>query len=64
MSPDNGHNSTRAPSSSPVISHSAWIMLIVISTVGLIPMYGETVIIPAIPDIIKEFEINYNLCNH
>lgn len=42
------------------ISRSAWITLIVTSSVCLIPMYGETVIIPAIPDIIKEFEITYN----
>ncbi|MGB0005001.1 MAG: MFS transporter, partial [Nitrososphaeraceae archaeon] len=42
------------------ISRSAWITLIVVSSVGLIPMYGETVIIPAIPDIIKEFGITYS----
>lgn len=32
----------------------------VISSVVLIPMYGETVIIPAIPDFIKEFGITYS----
>lgn len=42
------------------ICRSAWITLIVVSSVGLIPMYGETVIIPAIPDIIKEFGITYS----
>src|SRR5919198_6027249 len=46
--------------SSPVISRSSWITLIVICSIGLIPMYGETVIIPALPDIIKEFGITYN----
>ena len=53
---------TIAPSSSSpaTISRSAWITLIVISSVGLIPMYGETVIIPAIPDFIKEFGITYS----
>ena len=53
---------TTAPSSSSpaTISRSAWITLIVISSVGLIPMYGETVIIPAIPDFIKEFGITYS----
>ena len=56
--------STIAPSSSSsspaTISSSAWITLIVISSVVLIPMYGETVIIPAIPDFIKEFGITYS----
>jgi MFS family permease len=56
---NNRHNPTTAPSSSPAISRSAWIILIVLSSVGLIPMYGETVIIPAIPDFIKEFGISY-----
>jgi MFS family permease len=60
MSSNHRHNPTTAPSSSPAISRSAWIILIVISSVGLIPMYGETVIIPAIPDFIKEFGITYN----
>jgi MFS family permease len=60
MSSNHRHNPTTAPSSSPAISRSAWITLIVISSVGLIPMYGETVIIPAIPDFIKEFVITYN----
>jgi MFS family permease len=59
MSSNNRHNPTTAPSSSPAISRSAWITLVVISSVGLIPMYGETVIIPAIPDFIKEFGITY-----
>jgi cyclopropane fatty-acyl-phospholipid synthase-like methyltransferase len=44
MSSNHRHNPTTAPSSSPAISRSAWIILIVISSVGLIPMYGETVI--------------------
>lgn len=57
MSSNNRHNPTQ--SSSPAISRSAWIILIVLSSVGLIPMYGETVIIPAIPDFIKEFGISY-----
>jgi MFS family permease len=60
MSSNHRHNPTTSPSSSPAISRSAWITLIVISSVGLIPMYGETVIIPAIPDFIKEFGITYN----
>jgi MFS family permease len=59
MSSNNRHNPTTAPSSSPAIARSAWITLLVISSVGLIPMYGETVIIPAIPDFIKEFGITY-----
>ena len=52
--------SSSSSSSPATISRSAWITLIVISSVGLIPMYGETVIIPAIPDFIKEFGITYS----
>jgi hypothetical protein len=59
MSPDDRHNPTAA--SLPTVPHSAWITLIVISSVGLIPMYGENVIImPATPDLIKEFGKTYN----
>ena len=34
MSSNNRHNPTTAPSSSPAISRSAWITLLVISSVG------------------------------
>jgi len=42
------------------ISYSAWMTLIILSCLGLIAMYAETMILPAIPDFIKDFNITYN----
>lgn len=43
------------------ISNSAWMTLIILSCLGLIAMYTETMILPAIPDFIKDFDITYNM---
>ncbi len=42
------------------ISKDAWISLIILSSISLITMYGETMLLPAIPDLVNEFEISYN----
>ena len=42
------------------ISRSPWITLAILSCVGLIAMFADTMILPAIPDIIKDFNISYN----
>jgi MFS family permease len=42
------------------ISTSAWITLAILGSSILITMYGETMLLPAIPDIITEFNISYN----
>jgi MFS family permease len=42
------------------ISGSPWITLAILSCVGLIAMFADTMILPAIPDIIKDFKISYN----
>src|SRR5918993_45641 len=42
------------------ISHSAWTTLVIWSCLGLITMYGETMVLPAIPDFIRDFNIQYN----
>ncbi len=42
------------------ISPRAWTTLIVLGLSVLITMYGETMLLPAIPDIINEFHISYN----
>jgi len=42
------------------ISNSAWMTLAILSCLGLIAMYTETMILPAIPDFIKDFDITYN----
>ena len=44
-----------------IISKKAWIILVILSTVGLVTTYGETMVIPAIPDLISEFHISYSL---
>jgi MFS family permease len=42
------------------ISHSAWTTLVILSCLGLITMYGETMVLPAIPDFILDFNISYS----
>ena len=42
------------------IPKDAWITLAILSLIGLIIVYGETMIIPAIPDLVKDFNITYN----
>ena len=42
------------------ISFDAWITLVILSLIGLVIVYGETMIIPAIPDFIQDFNIPYN----
>jgi MFS family permease len=42
------------------ISNDAWITLAILSLIGLVIVYGETMIIPAIPDLIQDFNIPYN----
>ena len=53
---DKGNNS----SSNSRISISAWRTLAILGSSILITMYGETMLLPAIPDIIREFNISYN----
>ena len=42
------------------ISKIAWVTLGILGSTLLITMYGETMLLPAIPDIIKEFNIPYD----
>lgn len=42
------------------INRSAWTTLIILSSLGLITMYGETMVLPAIPDFIRDFNISYS----
>jgi hypothetical protein len=42
------------------ISSSGWKILAILGSSILITMYGETMLLPAIPDIIKEFNISYS----
>ena len=38
----------------------AWKTLIILSCLGLIVLFDETMILPAIPDFIRDFDISYN----
>ncbi len=37
-----------------------WVLLIILSCIAVVIEYAETMLFPAIPDIIKDFNINYN----
>ena len=45
---------------SPSVQGKPWVTLAILSSIGLISMYAETMLLPAIPDIIRDFHINYN----
>jgi MFS family permease len=42
------------------VKHSGWRTLIILSCLGLIVMFDETMILPAIPDFIHNFNISYS----
>lgn len=41
------------------IPRSAWSVLVVLSSLATMVMYAETMLIPALPDIIREFDVSY-----
>ncbi len=43
-----------------IIHKDAWITLTILSSLALIAMYGETMLIPAIPILVNNFKIPYN----
>lgn len=45
--------------SSDKISSRAWKTLIILSLLATMAMYAETMLVPAIPDLIKDFHISY-----
>lgn len=49
------------PSSSVKIPASAWKTLAILSCVATMVMYAETMLIPAIPDLIKYFDVSYSM---
>jgi len=42
------------------VNSSGWITLIILSCLGLIVMFDETMILPAIPDFIRDYNISYS----
>ena len=41
-------------------NRSGWKTLIILSCLGLVVMFDETMILPAIPDFIRDFHISYS----
>ena len=48
------------PNASEKIHESTWITLAILGSTILITMYGETMLLPAISDIINDFDISYS----
>src|SRR6187200_1772501 len=53
------HSKAESPETSKKIRASAWITLAILGSTILITMYGETMLLPAIRDIIGDFDISY-----
>jgi MFS family permease len=62
MAKPEDNNNTEGPTSNlnQNIPKTAWITLAILGSTILIAMYGETMLLPAIPDIIRDFDISYN----
>jgi MFS family permease len=48
------------PSSGKIIPLSAWRVIAILSSIATMVMYAETMLVPAIPDLIKDFNIPYS----
>jgi MFS family permease len=51
---------TFPPPSTNIIPREAWKVLAILSSIAAMVMYGETMLIPAIPNLIKDFGITYS----
>src|SRR4030065_1749039 len=56
----NNNRNPTSPSVNQKVPRKAWMSLAILGSALLIAMYGETMLLPAIPDIIEEFDISYN----
>src|SRR5919198_2061124 len=55
-------SSRTSSSPSPAkIPASAWIVLAILGSITTMTLYAETMIIPAIPDLIKDFHVSYSM---
>jgi MFS family permease len=43
------------------ISPYAWKLLVILSSIATMAMYAETMLIPAIPNIIQDFQVSYSM---
>jgi len=55
-----GPESSENTDSVITVPSSSWLALAIICGLALVTMYGETMVLPAIPDFIKDFSISYN----
>ena len=53
--------SPSSPNYSVKIPASAWKILVILSCLATMVMYAETMLIPAIPDLIKQFHVSYSM---
>jgi MFS family permease len=70
LQPDNNVNSNQPnktdctnnlPSNDIKIPAQAWKMLAILSCIATMVMYAETMLIPAIPDLIRDFHVSYSM---
>ena len=43
------------------VSTYAWKLLVILSSIATMAMYAETMLIPAIPDVIRDFQVSYSM---
>jgi MFS family permease len=60
-SASNLHSSSRSSYNSVSVPASAWKVLAILSCIATMVMYAETMLIPAIPDLIKDFHVSYSM---
>jgi predicted MFS family arabinose efflux permease len=48
------------PTSGKKIPASAWRIVTILSSIATMVMYAETMLVPAIPDLINDFNISYS----
>ena len=56
----NDNNNNSSVEESTKISRHAWMVTAILSSVATMTMYAETMLIPAIPDLINDFDISYS----
>jgi hypothetical protein len=61
FSKDTNKNSSSQSKSQNKIPSYAWKVLAILSCIATMVMYAETMLIPAIPTLIKDFHVSYGL---
>jgi hypothetical protein len=57
-------NTNSQSKSQTKIPSYAWKVLVILSCIAIMVMYAETMLIPAIPTLIKDFHISYGLSSY